>query len=266
MRITNGSKIISNDTSKASYSNDPNVKGVKGDEVPLGGHATDTGSIVGATAPKGSLLGFASIASIGGPGTYTPECTGSDAHPDNLCIICYNGRWTHKSDLDPCNLYAEVFNPVTLLPECSSVKYQGCEICGPCFKCNSEGVGDVSCDEMPGDDLSSHCLECDNSAGCGADGNPYSSTCDEANPRCCNGTCVGWNDCCYEFPEGSAFFYPGCPPLTCSSCEFGNCIPGGLCGDCQKCDTGVCVDDPDGYDSEGNPCYEASSLDTKLMP
>jgi hypothetical protein len=39
MRITNGSKIISNDTSKASYSNDPNVKGVTGEELPKSGAA-----------------------------------------------------------------------------------------------------------------------------------------------------------------------------------------------------------------------------------
>lgn len=261
MRITNGSKIISNDTSKASYSNDPNVKGVKGDEVPLGGHATDTGSIVGATAPAGSLLGFVNISSRGGPGTYTPECTGSDTHPNNACLSCVNGRWTHKGDLDPCNLYAEVINPVTLLPECSSIAAQGCEICGPCKTCiATDGVAD--CLDLDPDP----CLECDNSVGCGAAENPYSEKCDADTPKCCNGTCLDWNDCCYEFPLGSGILNPGCEPFTCSDCYLGTCIPAGLCGECEKCDTGVCVDDPDGYDSEGNPCYEASSLDTKLMP
>jgi hypothetical protein len=265
MRITNGSKIISNDTSKTSYSNDPNVKGVTGKELPKSG-AARTGSMVSFTAPKGSLLGFASIASIGGPGTYKPECTGGDAHPDNMCVICHNGKWTHYDELDPCSIHGEGIDPFSLLRECLVLDTVSCEVCGPCYVCNSDGAGGFSCDDIPGDSNETLCLECDNSAGCGAIANAFSSKCDEDNPKCCDGTCLGWDDCCYEFPAMSGSFYPGCPPFTCSSCEFGVCQEGGACGDCQKCDTGVCVDDPDGYDSEGNPCYDASSLDIELMP
>ena len=265
MRITSGSKIISNDTSKTSYSNDPNVKGVTGKELPKSG-AARTGSMVGFTAPPGSLLGFASIASIGGPGTYKPECTGEfTTHPNNMCVICHNGKWTHYDELDPCSVHREAIDPFTLLLSCVVAENIGCLMCGPCKQCNTDGDGGYSCDDIPGVDNVAECLECNNStSNCGGNpANPYTYLCTEDAPTCCNGTCIGLGDCAYTF---NGVCVPGCPPFTCSSCEFGVCYEGGACGDCQKCDTGVCVDDPDGYDSEGNPCYDASSLDMKLMP
>ena len=264
MRITNGSKIISNDTSKASYSNDPNVKGVKGNEL-SSGHSKETGSIVGLTAAAGALLGFASISSVGGPGTYTPECEGSDEHPNNSCVTCHNGRWTHADELDLCSIHAEGTTPFRNFPHCLVIDNIGCLRCGPCFQCNSVGTGDFSCDDIPGVDNVAECLECNNSiTNCGGNpANPYKYLCTEDAPTCCNGTCIGTFDCTYTF---NGVCVPGCEPFTCSSCDFGTCVPGGACGDCQKCDTGVCVDDPDGYDSEGNPCYDASSLDIELMP
>ena len=80
--ITNASRIVSQVSvnkipEEPITSNDPNVKGVKGNEL-SSGHSKETGSIVGLTAAAGALLGFSSISSIGGPGTYTPECEGSD--------------------------------------------------------------------------------------------------------------------------------------------------------------------------------------------
>ena len=158
MRITNGSKIISNDTSKTSYSNDPNVKGVKGNEL-SSGHSKETGSIVGLTAAAGALLGFASISSIGGPGTYTPECEGFDAHPENMCVICYKGRWTHYDELSPCSLHAEGTTPFNNTPHCTEIDNVGCQMCGPCKQCNSDGDGNYSCDEIPGIDNAEECIE-----------------------------------------------------------------------------------------------------------
>lgn len=268
MRITNGSKIISNDTSKASYSNDPNVKGVKGNELSPG-HSKETGSMVGLTAAAGALLGFANISSLGGPGTYKPECKGSEEHPNNACVICYNGRWTHYDELYACSLHAEGTTAFDLTPACYEIDNVGCQMCGPCFQCNSDGEGSYSCDEIPGTDLVDNCLECDNNTlYCGSPASPFRFTCEGQgeSPFCCSGTCIdSATECSYlggTYPNVTCVV--GCEPFTCEVCKNGFCTY--TCGDCQKCDTGFCVDDPDGYDSEGNPCYDASSLNIDLMP
>ena len=66
MRILHGSKIISNNKTQTTYSNDPNVQGIKGDKVSLAGHVKQISSIVWIRAAAGALLGFINIASIGG--------------------------------------------------------------------------------------------------------------------------------------------------------------------------------------------------------
>ncbi len=244
MRILHGSKIISNNKAQTTYANDPNVQGIKGDEVSLGGHVKQIGSVVSIRAAAGALLGFINIASIGGTERkgidlwYPPpqslpgqqglddyvECEHLEMHPDDLCIQCIEGRWTHKDLIEGCGHYAERFNPARPMGkgifggwECGLVKDMSCEVCGPCDECRpisdiSETYGAYCYDKT--DDYAAACQDCD-----------YGADCDN--------------------PDG----------------------PVSICGECQKCDgNGTCVDDPDGTDSEGNPCYDASSLNIDLMP
>lgn len=275
--ITYGSRIVSQVSvnkipEQPIISNDSNVKGVKGNEL-YSGHSKETGSMVGLTAAAGALLGFASISSIGGPGTYTPECEGFDAHPDNMCVICYKGRWTHYDELYPCSLHAEGTRPFDLIPACYEIDNVGCQICGgPCFQCNSDGEGNYSCDEKAVfDSLTEECLECHNSTEyCGSALSPYRFVCEGQGeiPSCCSGTCIdAAKECSYyhgTYPDVTCVV--GCEPFTCEVCVNGFCTF--TCGECQKCDTGVCVHDSEGYDNQGEPCgdYVQSLINGKIIP
>ena len=280
--IIYGSRIVSQVSvnkipEEPIISNDPNVKGVKGNEL-SSGHSKETGSIVGLTAAAGALLGFANISSIGGPGTYTPECEGSELmggkflgpHPDNACVICYKGRWTHYDELFPCSLHAEGTTPFNNTPHCTEIDNVGCQMCGPCKQCNSDGDGNYSCDEIPGIDNAEECIECDNStAYCGSPVSPYKFLCEGQGemPFCCSGTCIDAAKECYymhgTFPNITCVV--GCKPFTCEVCVNGFCTY--TCGECQKCDTGVCVHDSDAYDNQGEPCgYVQGLINSKIIP
>lgn len=263
--IINGSKIVlqvpvNRIPDEPIITNDPNVRGVTGNEVPAS-DGRQTNSIL---ADLGVLSSFVNVASIGGPGSYTPECSEEDLH-ENPCVECVNGRWQHWGNLDPCSEYFPVRNPVTLVMECAS-NYIGCRVCGPCYSCSSiDGV--AVCEEAH--DFRRQCLRCNNDISfCEGGNNPNESTCTADLPRCCNGQCIGLLDCTYTGINGQCV--PGCNPLLldCSKCEFGNCIPGGACGECQTCLLGTCVHDPDGYDNNGDPCgpYAQSLLQSTIIP
>ena len=262
--ITNASRIVPQVTvnrisEEPIISNDPNVRGVIGNEVPAS-DGRQTNSIL---ADLGVLSSFVNIASIGGPGSYNPECSEEDLH-ENPCVECVNGRWQHWGVMDPCSEYFPVRNPVTLVMECDS-NFIGCRICGPCYNCSSiDGV--AICEEA--DDFLGKCLRCNNDISFCEGGNPTESTCTADLPQCCNGQCIGLLDCTYTGIYGQCV--PGCNPwfLDCATCELGVCVPGGACGECQKCDLGVCVPDPDGYDDNGDPCseYVQNILHNTIVP
>lgn len=244
--------------------NDPNVRGIKGNEIPRGGDARQTGSILGATAGSNALSGLVNIASIGGPGTWQPECFDGDTHPNNICIYCENNKWKHIDKDFPCSLHAPGTDPFTLLPACIEVASIGCDICGPCYTCvNRNGV--ASCEDPLGS--YAECLECNNSTAFCNGGNPINFKCEADKPVCCNGTCIDILECKYDDLFGVC--QVGCNPLLldCAKCEFGTCVPGAACGECQKCVAGFCVHDPDGIDNNGDLCgYAQSLLNTEIVP
>jgi hypothetical protein len=263
LRITYGSSIMSQaNTNKASdsqnfFSNDPNVRGIKGNELPIS-DARQTGSILGLTASSGALSGLVNIASIGGPGTWNPACLDGDIHPDNACVSCVRGKWYHADYLNPCSIHAPGLNAF-LEPVCKELVGVGCQLCGPCYVCNANGLGNYTCDDPPGPGptLQEQCLECNNDvAFCTNGQNPNTFLCTEGDETyCCDGSCIDPLKCYYT-SSITGKCVPGCNPLLldCAKCEFGMCMPGAACGECEKCDLGICVPDPDAYDNNGDPC------------
>ena len=274
--ITNASRIVpqvpvNQIPEEPIISNDPNVRGVIGNEVPAS-DARQTGSILGLTASSGALSGLVNIASIGGPGTWNPACLDGDIHPDNACVSCWRGKWYHADYLNPCSIHAPGQNAF-LLKTCKEIMSVGCQLCGPCYICNSIGLGNYTCDEPPGPGptLQEQCLECNNDvAFCTNGQNPNTFLCTEGDETyCCDGSCIDPLKCYYT-SSITGKCVPGCNPLLldCAKCEFGRCMPGAACGECQKCDLGICVPDPDAYDNDGNPCgsYAQNLLQSTIVP
>ena len=279
--ITNASRIVpqvpvNQIPEEPIISNDPNVRGVIGNEVPAS-NARQTGSIVGLTASSGALSGLVNIASIGGPGSpgkpEPPVCLNGSVHPKNPCFVCWYNKWYHQDYLNPCSIHAPGLNAF-LQPSCKEIMSVGCQLCGPCYICNSIGLGNYTCDDPPGPGptLQEQCLECNNDvAFCTNGQNPNTFLCTEGDKTyCCDGECIDLLTTCFHKSSFTGKCVPGCNPLLldCAKCEFGVCVPGAACGECEKCDLGICVPDPDAYDNDGNPCgsYAQNLLQSTIVP
>jgi hypothetical protein len=157
-------------------------------------------------------------------------CVGNNnnkEHPDDPCMICYYGRWTHKNNMsptpDPCGAWVEdkkkcVYKKFPVPPCYRCINPYGLEYsCKTCEQCTDNGCKDIC---SPGFDCSYDVAATDYicKKSCNQERPCSSVSCYDCVDGYCKYRCGTGEDCLFGVCVNQGCT-PECDPLKCERCE-----------------------------------------------